>query len=291
MTMPVISFDVEDWFQVENLRGAISRESWESQERRVVANTRAILRVLDSTATRGTFFCLGWIAQREPSLIREIHAAGHEVASHGYDHRLIYEQDIASFRSDLLRAKDLLEDITGTPVYGYRAPSFSITDDALAVIAETGHRYDSSWFPAQGHDRYGRVDLSKHVVPPINDDVRAISSPEMIPLIEGLVELPIATVRIGRRAIPMGGGGWFRLFPKRVFRAGFRHAMRQGTGGMFYLHPWELDADQPRVAGLRRDYAFRHYVNLQATETRLAELCAHFDFTRAIDVVERYRPV
>jgi polysaccharide deacetylase family protein (PEP-CTERM system associated) len=264
--------------------------------------------VLDRTNTVGTFFCLGWIAEREPALIREIRDAGHEIASHGYSHRLIYEQELEDFRADVVRAKDLLEDITGDEILGYRAPSFSITDASLRVLAETGHRYDSSWFPAGGHDRYGRVDLDSSgaadtpaviALPAagspnaeVMDDQGAVAGDtagedSAMVGVDGTIsnrpfhELPITTLRMGSRPLPWGGGGWFRLYPAGVFRRGFRRAVRRAGGGMFYLHPWEVDPGQPRVEGIKRSYAFRHYVNLDQTEARLEKLCAAVPFTRA----------
>lgn len=274
-----MSIDVEDWFQVENLRGVIDRESWDDRERRVVANTERILAVFARTGTRATFFCLGWIAEREPELIREIVAAGHEIASHGYAHRLIYEQDIGEFREDVIHAREVLSQISGQEILGYLAPSFSITEDALRVLEETGHRYDSSWFPAAGHDRYGRVELpipeaytQRGVIPPI---IRLGS----------FSELPITTRRLGSRLLPRGGGGWFRLFPEGLFRRGFLRATSESGGGVFYLHPWEVDPGQPRMDGIRRSYAFRHYVNLAKTEGRLERLCEAVPFASAAEVL------
>tara|TARA_B100000614_G_scaffold252274_1_gene264750 strand:- start:616 stop:1503 length:888 start_codon:yes stop_codon:yes gene_type:complete len=293
-----MSVDVEDWFQVENLRAAVSRESWDTRERRVVANTQRLLSVFDRTGVTGTFFCLGWVAEREPSLIRDIVSAGHEIASHGYAHRLIYEQPLEEFRQDVVRAKALLEDISGQEVLGYRAPSFSITADSLAVLAETGHRYDSSWFPAQGHDRYGRLDLAEEE-PRGNGDastadssrsalaVRPVMRLTPTPAIrEPFFELPITTRRLAGRVLPWGGGGWFRLIPAGMFRRGFLRAVTRSGGGVFYLHPWEVDPDQPRVEGIRRDYAFRHYVNLKRTEDRLERLCRTVPFARADRVLK-----
>ena len=299
--MAVMSVDVEDWFQVENLRGSISRESWDTRPRRVVANTERILTVLQRTNTAGTFFCLGWVAEREPALIREIRDAGHEIASHGYDHRLIYEQQPADFRQDVVRAKALLEDITGEEVLGYRAPSFSITTESLRVLAETGHRYDSSWFPTGGHDRYGQVDLAptgpldipaaielsadaSATVPngPGHRETRGdVESGPVSPGDRPFFELPITTLRVGSHRLPWGGGGWFRLYPAGIFRGGYRRAVHRAGGGMFYLHPWEVDPEQPRVTDIRRSYAFRHYVNLDKTAARLENLCTTVRFTRA----------
>ncbi len=264
---PVMSIDVEDWFQVENLRGQINRDQWETLPRRVEANTDKILEIFAETNTVATFFCLGWIAERHTGLIQRIAAAGHEIASHGYAHRLIYEQSEDEFRQDIIAAKSLLEDITGRVVRGYRAPSFSITPEALRILQETGHQYDSSWFPVAGHDRYGHMDMST--------DAAVIS------LQSGMKELRITTLSVAGRPIPWGGGGYFRLYPSGLFRTGFRSAISAAGGGCFYLHPWEVDPDQPRVANLPRSYAFRHYVNLRHTAGRLRALCNSASFTRA----------
>ena len=282
----VMSVDVEDWFQVENLKGAIPCDTWESQPRRVVANTRRILDILEWAGVHGTFFCLGWIAEREPALIREIAEGGHEIASHGYNHRLIYEQPTKEFRDDVVRAKRLLEDISGAPVLGYRAPSFSITDEALDILAQTGYRYDSSWFPVAGHDRYGRVDMRRHIRGAKEEGDEAETPAASIPLANGLIELPITTVRIGRRPVPWGGGGWFRLYPPRLFISGFHRSLLKCGGATFYLHPWEVDPDQPRVRGIRKRYAFRHYVNLPRTADRLEQLCRHIPLVRADGFLE-----
>lgn len=276
---PVLTIDVEDWFQVENLRSMVSRESWELQPRRVEENTDKILTILDETGTCGTFFCLGWIAERHRGLIRRIQAAGHEIASHGYHHRLIYEQTIEDFRDDVLHSRKLLEDITGEAITGYRAPSFSITAEALTVLAEAGYRYDSSWFPAQMHDRYGKVEMTSLV--DWSRTSRAGAGGAHISLRCGLEELAITTLQFGRWTLPWAGGGYFRLYPPGLFLKGFSRAIRHADGGCFYLHPWEVDPGQPRVSGLTRSHAFRHYVNLNRTADRLRTLCSTFSFDRA----------
>ncbi|MFA7567603.1 MAG: XrtA system polysaccharide deacetylase [Alkalispirochaeta sp.] len=261
MNHSIMSVDLEDWFQVENLKAVIPRESWPEREYRVEQNAETLLEIFRDTGTRATFFCLGWVAERSPDLVRKIQGEGHEIASHGYAHKLVYDQPLKEFRQDVVRAKGLLEEITGEAVLGYRAPSFSITEEALHVLAETGHRYDSSVFPVGGHDRYGKVDL-----------------PEAAGII---MEIPPATLRIGGRVFPWGGGGYFRLIPYGVFERGYRRAVAAGTGRMFYLHPWEVDPGQPRVTGIRRSYRFRHYVNLGRTADRLRRLCKVIDFGRA----------
>lgn len=275
-----MSIDLEDWFHVENLRSAIPRDSWPSQDDRVTASTERILAIFERTGTVATFFCLGWVAERAPQLVRMIAAGGHEIASHGYAHRLIYEQDIPAFRDDVVRARDLLQEISGTPVIGYRAPSFSITDAALDVLQEAGYRYDSSWFPVAGHDRYGRVDMHGRTAQHLAADRQRNDPVPWMLLDNGLVELPITTLSVAGRNLPWGGGGWFRLYPPRLFRAGFQRAVRRAGGGVFYLHPWEVDPEQPRVSGLKRSHAFRHYVNLDRTARRLERLCRSVVFGR-----------
>ncbi len=259
-----LSFDIEDWFQVENLKGAIAADSWDSCDLRVVENTRRILRILEENSTKATFFILGWVAERCGGLVEEIAAAGHEIASHGYGHELIYKQDEFEFARDLERSKKIIETITGQPVQGYRAPSFSLTPEtgwALDILRDLGFRYDSSLFPTSFHDRYGFAGASRF---PFRFE-------------NGLLELPLSTVKVGRYNFPAAGGGYFRLFPYVFFRQLARSVNREGKPIIFYLHPWELDPGQPRLP-IRRDYRFRHYVNLDRTEGRLARLLDEFSF-------------
>ncbi len=261
-----LSFDIEDWFQVENLRGAIDRSSWSSRPLRVEASTRRILELLAQTETRATFFFLGWVAERCPQLVREAAAAGHEIASHGYGHELVYRLAPAAFRDDVRRAKALLEDLSGQAVRGYRAPSFSITREstwALDVLREEGYTYDSSVFPISGHDRYGFAECG--------------TAPFTWP--NGLLEIPLAVYKIRELGLPVAGGGYFRLFPYAYFRGLLARINRSGHSFVFYLHPWELDPDQPRVK-VSLGYRFRHYVNLRRTAGRLARLVQDFRFDR-----------
>ena len=267
-----MSIDVEDWFQVENLKGAIPRSQWDHYPLRVGDNTRLILDIFDATGTKATFFCLGWVADRDPGLIREIADRGHEIASHGYAHELLYDIGPERFREDLRRAQGILEDASGQSVTGYRAPSFSITDWALDILAEEGYQYDSSYFPARGHDRYAT--LSPDLFPSATD----VSPPLVTRFSTGLTELSITVLEVLGRPIPWGGGGYFRLYPPGLFRAGFAAAARRHGGAVFYLHPWEVDPGQPRVEGVKKSYALRHYVNLSKTADRLRRLCESFDF-------------
>jgi polysaccharide deacetylase family protein (PEP-CTERM system associated) len=269
-----LSFDVEDWFQVENLKGAIAADSWDRCDLRVVENTRRILRLLKRYDTRATFFILGWIAERCAGLVEEIAAAGHEIASHGYGHELIFRQNAAAFTLDLGKSKKIIETITGRPVRGYRAPSFSLTpetDWALDILRDQGFSYDSSVFPTSFHDRYGFKGSSRFPFRHRN----------------GLVELPLSTVKIRRFNLPAAGGGYFRLIPYLFFRRMGQSINREGKPLIFYLHPWELDPGQPRMP-IRRDYRFRHYVNLDRTEPRLERLLKEFPFEPLGDLAERF---
>ncbi len=261
-----LSFDVEDWFQVENLRSAVPREQWESLPLRVEANTRRILALLRASETKATFFFLGWVAARCPQLVKDVDREGHEVASHGYGHDLVYNMTEETFRADLRRSKQLLEDLTGKPVWGYRAPSFSIVSDtmwAIDVLKEEGFAYDSSVFPTSLHDRYGFAERG--------------TLPFRWP--NGLMEIPLAVYKIRNLGLPVAGGGYFRLFPYAYFRFLLRRLNARQQRFTFYLHPWELDPGQPRMP-VPALYRFRHYVNLHKTEKGLARLLADFAFER-----------
>lgn len=272
-----ISFDIEDWFQVENLKEVISRNDWECCELRVVQNTRKILRLLEQCHTRATFFILGWIAEKCPSLVKEIAAVGHEIASHGYGHELVYRSTPEQFYSDIQRSKIILESIIAKPVLGYRAPSFSITPEsewALDGLKDLGFVYDSSIFPTSFHNRYGFNGAS--------------SLPFRFE--NGLVEIPLSTYSFLGANFPLAGGGYFRLFPYSCFQFLCRRLNNQGKGIVFYLHPWELDFQQPRVK-IRLNYRLRHYVNLKKTENRLGRLLKEFRFVPLSDLVGHYFPL
>jgi polysaccharide deacetylase family protein (PEP-CTERM system associated) len=272
-----MSVDVEDWFHVENLRSVIDRDSWSRQSSRVERNVDRLLELMDGqSGMRCTWFVLGWVAERSPSLVRRIVDGGHEIASHGYLHDLLDGLPAESFREDVSRSKGLLEDISGGPVVGYRAPSFSITNWALPILQEVGFEYDSSFFPSVGHDRYGRLDGMAPREPVA----------EVLP---GLYEVSISTMNVGSVALPWGGGGYFRLLPYPIFRAGARRILRSGRPYVFYIHPWEIDPDQPRPEGLPPVYRFRHYVGLRRTEGRLASLFADFSWTTIAELVRRSR--
>ena len=263
------TIDVEDYYHVSALAPAIPRSSWSDRESRVTASTERLLAMLDEHRVKGTFFVLGWVADHVPGLVKRISSLGHEVACHGYSHELIYRQSPAVFAEETRRSKTLLEDLTGLPVLGYRAASFSITPRsswALDTLIDMGFAYDSSIFPVR-HDRYGMPGASR--------------SPGLISAPSGrqIAEFPMSTAQVGPLRIPVSGGGYFRLLPYWFNRSGLRSINeRDGMPFTFYLHPWEIDADQPRVRAswLSR---FRHYTNLAKCEPRLRQLLADFRFT------------
>jgi polysaccharide deacetylase family protein (PEP-CTERM system associated) len=262
-----MTVDVEDYFHVSVFERTVARATWESLESRVVTNTERLLDLFDEHAVRGTFFVLGWVAERHPALVRTIAGRGHELASHGYAHRLVYDQTPEIFRDDVRKAKAIIENASGRRVNGYRAPSFSVTKQslwALDVLLEEGYRYDASIFPVR-HDRYGIPDAHRwpHAM------TRAGGS---------LFEVPGSTVRLGGHNLPVAGGGYFRILPYAWTRWGIRRVNRvEGQPAVFYLHPWEIDPRQPRLPAsvLGR---FRHYRNLHRTEARLRSLMRDFSF-------------
>jgi polysaccharide deacetylase family protein (PEP-CTERM system associated) len=267
-----MSIDIEDWFQVENLREVIARDTWNDRQLRVERNVDRMLALMADAGVRSTCFVLGWIAERCPSLIRRIAAEGHEIASHGYGHELLGVLSHDQFRADVERSKILLEELTGTEVIGYRAPAFSITDWAIPILADLGFAYDSSVFPTIAHDRYGRLtgmDAGRPVV-------------ELRP---GFHEICVSCLRLGSRGIPWAGGGYFRLIPYPVFRRGITRILRGGQPYVFYIHPWEIDPGQPRVDGLARRYRFRHYVGLETCERRFGSLLGDFRWSTVAELV------
>jgi polysaccharide deacetylase family protein (PEP-CTERM system associated) len=262
-----MTVDVEDYFHVSVFERTVSRERWTTLESRVQANTERLLTLCDEHDVKATFFVLAWVAERYPGLVRSIVTGGHELASHGYGHRLVYNQTPEEFRSDVRRAKRLLEDAGGVEVRGYRAPSFSVTNQslwALDVLLDEGYRYDASIFPIR-HDRYGIPDAPRWP--------KAIDRPR-----GRIFEVPGSTVRVGTVNLPVAGGGYFRILPYAWTRWGIRRVNeREQQPAVFYLHPWEIDPDQPRLpAGALG--TFRHYRNLQRTEARLRRLLTDFRF-------------
>jgi len=267
MKTNALTIDVEDYFQVSAFAPHIDRATWDTCECRVERNVQRILALLDRHNTKATFFTLGWVAQRYPALVRHIVAAGHELASHGYGHERVSDLTQAAFLEDIRTAKALLEDISGTAVLGYRAPSFSIGTGnlwAFDCLAETGHRYSSSIYPI-AHDHYGMPDSPRFAY-----EVRP-----------GLLEVPITTLRAFGRNFPSSGGGYFRLLPYALSRWMLRRVNEQDAqAGIFYFHPWELDSGQPRVPGIGAKTRFRHYVNIDRVEARLNQLLTDFRWGR-----------
>ncbi|MBV9249602.1 MAG: DUF3473 domain-containing protein [Acetobacteraceae bacterium] len=263
-----MTVDVEDYFQVQAFAHCIPRQSWDTLERRVEANTDRILGQFSANGVKATFFTLGWVAERHPALIRRIVAEGHELASHGSDHIRADTQEPAAFRADVRRAKRLLEDIGGTRVIGYRAATFSIGPRnrwAFGILEEEGHLYSSSTYPVR-HDLYGDPAAPRAPFQPDGGK---------------LWEMPLTTARLLNRNVPCSGGGYFRLLPYRLFRMGLAHHNRtEGRPGIFYTHPWEIDAAQPRVPNADRTSRFRHYVNLSKTAGRLDRLLRDFNWDR-----------
>lgn len=300
----LLTFDVEDWFQVENLRPWNPPSTWAERELRVEKSTHRILDLLDSMASTvcpsgptvpasgrsasdsslssnsrhsshsspsrhsipATFFILGWIASRCPQLVKEIRSRGHEVASHGDSHLLCTDMDPDDLDQDLIQSKALLEDLIGEEVPGYRAPSFSVNETILDRIQSAGYRYDSSYNSFALHPRYGKMDMTK-----------AGSSTGIAIQVQNVFwELPVSNLALGGKVIPWGGGGYFRLIPSVLFTLGVRKILHTGDAYVLYLHPWEFDPDQPRVKEVSWQFGFRHYVNLNKTESKLANLIRTF---------------
>lgn len=269
-----MSIDVEDWFMVSNLASVVDASSWSGHESRVERNTDLVLRRLADYGVTATFFILGWVAKRCPALVDRIHRAGHEIAAHGMNHQPVHSLSANEFRDDVTLCKNILEQRTGQAVHGYRAPDFSITEWAVDVLQDVGYTYDSSAFPILGPHRYGAID---------NIDAREPVK-EIRP---GFHEACISCVPIGRRGLPWGGGGYFRLLPYAAFRRGVATILNTGRPFVFYIHPWELDPDQPRVGGLTRGQRFRHNLNLERCEARWRRLLGDFRWTNLSDLVER----
>lgn len=304
----LFTVDVEDWFQVENFSDHISFNDWSSYDLRVEKNTHRLLDLLDSirysqpksflqkdisTSQHGanktkstksyqhhnlcqkhykpkaTFFILGWIAEHLPNLVRQIHSRGHEVASHGYKHSLCNRLTYQELRNDLSKSKNILEDILGAPVFGYRAPSFSINSDVLQILQDCGYRYDSSLNSFSFHRRYGKLSLPNQTDMGIAFEIS-----------ENFHELPISNTRIGNWFIPLGGGGYFRLFPFSLFKMGVQFRLKKDMAFLFYMHPWEIDPHQPKVNHASVFNKFKHYINLNHTYSNLTKFFEYFSYCR-----------
>jgi polysaccharide deacetylase family protein (PEP-CTERM system associated) len=270
-----LTIDLEEHFQVHAFETVINRSAWDRYPSRVVANTRRILRLLAEYDVYATFFVLGWVADRCPELVREIAASGHEIATHGYWHELIYRQTPDEFADDLCNSMEAIgRAVGGLRLVGYRAPAFSITRKslwALAILRDFGIRYDSSIFPLAAHDRYGISDANRFA--------NRIDG--------GIWEFPVSTVRLAKQNWPVAGGGYFRLFPLGITRHAIRHLNSQKNPAVVYLHPWEFDPSQPRIRGAPLLSRFRHYVNIAKTESRLRAILSEFKFAPVRDVFIR----
>lgn len=265
--MNILSFDIEEYFQVENFKGQISYDDWPGYASRVGIGVQCILDLLEPLEVKATFFILGWIAERHPELVKKIAGAGHEIASHGYAHQRIYTMTPDEFRADLRRSLDIIQDISGEKVISFRAPCFSITREslwALDILLEEGIRFDSSIFPIM-HDRYGIPDCDPlpHVIREKDGRV--------------LREIPLSVARFGRLNLPYSGGGYFRLLPLWFTQYCARRTLSSGAPVVVYLHPWEFDPDQPRVTSSPLN-SFRHYYGLQHTRAKLERFLKQYQF-------------
>jgi len=266
MNTAAMTIDVEDYYHVHAFKDSIQRSEWSGMESRVEANTHRMLDLFAATETKATFFTLGVVAADRPEIVKRIVSDGHELASHGWDHWAVFEQDRATFLADVRRAKHTLEDIAGAEVKGYRAASFSIDGRspwAYDILADTGHLYSSSSHPI-AHDAYGDPDADR--------GPHKTSS--------GIVEIPVITATIGKRRVPVGGGGFFRLLPLAWFTRAHRQAVNEGLTPNFYLHPWEIDPGQPRIKDAPLKSRFRHYVGLSKCERKLKRLLHSATWTR-----------
>ncbi|MDE2596176.1 MAG: DUF3473 domain-containing protein [Sphingomonadales bacterium] len=270
-----LSVDVEDWFQVGAFESTIDRADWDSLACRVERNTDACLALFADAGVKATFFTLGWVAQRHPALMRRIAEAGHELASHGWDHARVFTMDAKGFADDLAKARKAIEDAGGQRVTGYRAPSFSIdarTPWAFEVLAEQGYAYSSSVAPI-AHDHYGWPEAPRFAFRPLVD------SP--------LLEVPVTTAEFGGRRLAAGGGGFFRVLPYRFTSWAVEQVNRQGHPAVFYFHPWEIDPDQPRVENAPLRSRLRHYTNLDAMAGKLARLVRQFAWGRMDSIIAK----
>lgn len=271
-----LTVDVEDYFQVSAFADSVHQRDWDNHPLRVENNTKKLLDMFDEQQIKATFFVLGWVAERQKSLILEIAKRGHEVACHGYSHQLVYNQTPKVFREETVRAKSILEDIIQQQVRGYRAASYSITEKsqwALDILAECEFTYDSSIFPIR-HDRYGMPDTPEH--------------PYILKTPKGhsIIEFPLSTAKVFKYKLPIAGGGYFRLYPYWLSKMGLSQINRQNKPFIFYLHPWEIDPEQPRISASWFS-RFRHYNNLDKCESRLQTLISDFHFETTWDVLKR----
>jgi polysaccharide deacetylase family protein (PEP-CTERM system associated) len=273
--MFLASFDIEEWFHAENLKGALPTSDWDRLEPRVERNTHELLDALAASGVRATCFVLGWIARRYPSLVRRMVADGHEIASHSDTHPRLYSLPRPALAEELTRARDSLQQLTGLPVWGIRAPMFSISDAVLDYLAEAGYWYDSSFYDFKAHDRYGQ--LSTRI-----DPDRAV-----VEVRPGLLELPMSRVDFGPMALPWAGGGYFRLIPAPIYRWGVARRLAARSWFMFYFHPWELDTGEAAPAGLSPLLRLRAYIGRARMRRDLPALLARFGSLRIDQALTR----
>lgn len=268
-----MTVDVEDYFQVSAFEKIIDKSTWDSLHCRVEDNTNRILELFGQQNVQATFFMLGWVAERYPLLVKKIVDAGHELASHGYEHIRVINQNPAEFRQDVVKTKDILEQLCGVEIKGYRAASYSIGQHnlwALDVLQETGHQYSSSIYPIK-HDLYGMPEAPRFKFRPRGE--------------RGILEIPVTTVELFGSKFPCGGGGFFRLYPYVLSKWALKRVNRHdGQAGIFYFHPWEIDPNQPRVVLATKKSKFRHYLNLEKMEARLTRLLRDFEWGRMDEI-------
>jgi polysaccharide deacetylase family protein (PEP-CTERM system associated) len=282
----LITIDVEDWFQVENFKSCIPFSTWEQHGLRVEKNVHRLLDLFDScneqrtinngptkNSLKATFFVLGWIAKRLPNLVQEIQARGHEVASHGFNHNLCIGESCQSLEQDLLDSKKLLEDTISAPVRGFRAPSFSICNDIVKIIEDCGYLYDSSFNSFAMHGRYGKL--------LVKDDTKKGVSYQVS---NNFFELPISNLTLGKKGfvLPWGGGAYFRIIPFSIFKRGVESILKKEDAYVFYMHPWEIDPDQPRVGNASSSCKFKHYINIKKTFLKLTRFIEYFGQCRFV---------
>lgn len=269
------TIDVEDYYHVQAFARVISKSTWDTYQSRVANNTRVLLDLLDAHSVKATFFILGWVAKRHPELVREIATRGHEIASHGMSHVLVYTQSKQEFRDETQCSKALLEDLCQQHVIGYRAATYSITRAslwALDIIYEAGFKYDSSIVPIR-HDNYGIPEAY-----PFPSQLRT-------PAGFDIIEFPVSVFTYKKLKVPVAGGGYFRLFPYGLTKSALQNINNAGHEFLFYLHPWEIDPEQPRIKTAGLLSKFRHYTNLHKTEPRLRKLLTDFSFTTMRNVL------
>jgi polysaccharide deacetylase family protein (PEP-CTERM system associated) len=271
-----LTFDIEDYYQVEAFKEFIPFEEWPQYPSRVVANTKKVINILDEYNVKATFFMLGWIAERFPDIVKQLSDDGHEIATHGYAHRMVYKQSRTAFEEDLVKSIEILEKISGKKVIGYRAPTYSIIEEsfwAFDVLIRHNLLYDSSIFPIM-HDRYGVPNGERFPYTIEREDGQTI------------LEFPLSTLRLWKWNFPIAGGGYLRLFPYWFLKKSLQWINRQEKPGIIYLHPWELDPEQPRIPDIPRMARFRHYLNLRSTATKLRNLIRDFEFAPIRDILQ-----